>query len=113
MRSLVTAIVVLILGIVPLAWSAIDFFFAFTQSSIDSQAEKVTDERDRYIAMKSSRKVLLITNYVIGAACFIAMFLFAVFKWEQLLTVTITLCAVLFLMLFVVIGRNSYYEKHE
>lgn len=133
MRSLVTAIAVLILGIaclgiaafrgmetrfliagiVPLAWSAIDFFFAFTQSSIDSQAEKVTDERDRYIAMKSSRKVLLIANYVIGAACFIAMFLFAVFKWEQLFTVTITLCAVLFLMLFVVIGRNSYYEKHE
>lgn len=65
MRSFVTAIVVLILGIVPLAWSAIDFFFAFTQSSIDSQAEKVTDERDRYIAMKSSRKALLITNYVI------------------------------------------------
>lgn len=30
--------------------------------------------------MKSSRKALLITNYVIGAACFIAMFLFAVFK---------------------------------
>ena len=61
---------VLILGIVPLAWSAIDFFFAFTQSSIDSQAEKVTDERDRYIAMKSSRKALLITNYVIGAGEF-------------------------------------------
>lgn len=54
----------LIAGIVPLAWSAIDLFFAFTQSSIDSQAEKVTDERDRYIAMKSSRKALLITNYV-------------------------------------------------
>lgn len=70
MRSFVTAIVVLILGIVPLAWSAIDFFFAFTQSSIDSQAEKVTDERDRYIAMKSSRKALLITNYVIGAGEF-------------------------------------------
>ena len=72
MRSFVTAIVVLILGIaclgiaafrgmatrfpiagiVPLAWSAIDLFFAFTQSSIDSQAEKVTDERDRYIAEK-------------------------------------------------------------
>lgn len=90
MRSFVTAIVVLILGIaclgiaafrgmatrfpiagiVPLAWSVIDFFFAFTQSSIDSQAEKVTDERDRYIAMKSSRKVLLIANYVIGAGEF-------------------------------------------
>lgn len=90
MRSFVTAIVVLILGIaclgiaafrgmetrfliagiVPLAWSAIDFFFAFTQSSIDSQAEKVTDERDRYIAMKSGRKALLITNYVIGAGEF-------------------------------------------
>lgn len=41
-----------IAGIVPLAWSAIDLFFAFTQSSIDSQAEKVTDERDRYIAEK-------------------------------------------------------------
>lgn len=52
MRSLVTAIVVLILGFVLLAWSVIDLFFAFTQSSIDSQAEKVTDERDRYIAEK-------------------------------------------------------------
>lgn len=52
MRSFVTAIVVLILGFVLLAWSVIDLFFAFTQSSIDSQAEKVTDERDRYIAEK-------------------------------------------------------------
>lgn len=132
MRSFVTAIVVLILGIaclgiaafrgmatrfpiagiVPLAWSAIDLFFAFTQSSIDSQAEKVTDERDRYIAEKQ-RESPADHQLRNGAACFIAMFLFAVFKWEQLLTVTITLCAVLFLMLFVVIGRNSYYEKHE
>lgn len=132
-RSFVTAIVVLILGsvclgiiafrgmearfliagIFLLAWSAINFFSSFTKLSIDKQAEKVTDERDKYITMKSSRKALLITNYLIGAACFINMFLFAVLKWEQLLTVTITLCAVLFLMIFVIIVCNIYYEKHE
>ena len=87
----------LIAGIFLLAWSAINFFSAFTKLSIDNQAEKVTDERDKYITMKSSRKALLITNYLISAACFITMFLFAILKWGQLLTVTITLCAVLFL----------------
>ena len=103
----------LIAGIFLLAWSAINFFSAFTKLSIDNQAEKVTDERDKYITMKSSRKALLITNYLISAACFITMFLFAILKWGQLLTVTITLCAVLFLMLFVIVVCNIYYEKHE
>ena len=132
-RSFVTAIIVLILGgvcfgiiafrgmetrlliagIILLAWSAINFFSAFTKLSLDKQSERVTDERDKYITMKSSIKALLITNYLISAACFINMFLFAILKWEQLLTVAITLCVVLFLMLFVIIVCNIYYEKHE
>lgn len=132
-RSFVTAIIVLILGIVCfgiiafsgmetrfliagiflLAWGAVNLFSAFTQTSIDKQAEKVTDERDNYIVMKSSRKALLITNYLISAACFINVFLFAIFEWELLLTVIITLCAVLFVMLFVMLACNIYYEKHE
>ncbi len=133
MRSFVTAIIVLILGGVCfgiiafrgmetrlliagfflLAWSAINFFSAFTKLSIDRQAEKVTDERDKYITMKSSRKALLLTNYLISAACFVSIILFVILKWEQLITVTITLCVVLALMLFVLIICNIYYEKHE
>lgn len=133
MKSFVTAIILLILGgvcfgiivlrgmetrlliagIALLAWSAVNFFFAFTKLSVEKQAEKVTDERDKYITMKSGRKALLITNYLISAACFINVFLFAIFKWGQLITVTITLCAVLFLMFFVMLACNIYYEKHD
>lgn len=133
LRNFVTAIIVLILGIVCfvitafrgmetrfliagiflLAFSAVNFFSAFTQISIDKQAEKVTDERDKYIVMKSGRKALMITNYLVSAACFINVFLFAILKWEKLLTVTITLCAVLFVMLFVMLACNIYYEKYE
>jgi hypothetical protein len=132
-RSFVTAIIVLILGgvcfgiiafrgmetglliagIILLAWSAINFFSAFTKLSVDWQAEKVTDERDKYITMKSSRKALLLTNYLISAACFVSIILFVILKWEQLITVAITLCVVLFLMLFVIVVCNIYYEKHE
>lgn len=112
MRSFVTAIVVLILGI-----ACLPGVRSISSSPLLNQVLTAKPKRSRTNAIdilrKSGRKALLITNYVIGAACFIAMFLFAVFKWEQLLTVTITLCAVLFLMLFVVVGRNSYYEKHE
>ena len=103
----------LIAGIILLAWSAINFFSAFTKLSLDKQAEIVTDERDKYITMKSSRKALLITNYLIGAACFISVFLYGILKWEQLVTVAITLCAVLALMFLVIIICNVYYEKHD
>lgn len=132
-RSFVTAIIALILGgvcfgiivfhgmeiglliagIILLAWSAINFFSAFTGSSIDKQAEIVTDERDEYITLKSSKKALLITEYLIGAASFISVFLFYILKWEQLITVVITLCVVLALMFFVVIICNIYYEKRD
>lgn len=103
----------LIAGIILLSWSAVSFFSAFTQKTIDKQAEKITDERDKYIIMKSSRKTLVITNYLITAACLINVFLFAVLKWEVFLTITITLCAVLFVILFVTLACSIYYEKNE
>lgn len=133
LRSFITAITTLILGIICicifvlhsmetkflvagiflLVWSAISFLSAFTKGGIENQAEKITDERDKYIVMKSNRKALIITNYLIGAACFIGVVLYAALEWEILLSVIITLCVVLFIMFFVMLGCNIYYEKRE
>lgn len=101
----------LIAGIFLIAWSAVGFFSAFTGESMVSQAEKAIDERDKYIVMKSSRKALQITNYLIGAACFISIFLYAVLKGGIFLTISITLCAVLVIMFMVMLLTNIYYEK--
>lgn len=63
-----------------LAWSAVPFFAAFTPTSIDEQAAKITDERDNYIAMKSSRKTLRIMSTCMATVCFINVFLYAVLR---------------------------------
>lgn len=95
LRNFVTAIIILILGIICfgitifhgmeprfliagiflITWSASSFFSAFTRESMVNQAEKEIDERDKYIVMKSGRKALQITNYLISAICFISLFL--------------------------------------
>lgn len=133
LRNFVTAIITLILGIICIGiiifhgmetrfliagiflitWSAVSFFSAFTGESTVSQAEKAIDERDKYIVMKSSRKALQITNYLIGAACFISIFLYAVLRGEIFLTISIALCAVLVTMFIVMLLTNIYYEKRE
>lgn len=99
-------------GILLLAWSAVSFFSAFTKSSLVKQAERAADERDRYLVMKSSHKTLRLTNFFIGAACLACVVLYAIFRWEVLLVVTITLCAILFLMFFIFLFTDFYYEAH-
>lgn len=103
----------LIAGIFLITWSAISFFSAFTKESIVNQTAKAIDERDKYIIMKSSRKALQITNYLISATCFINIFLYAVLMKKIFLTVSITLCAVLVSMFIIMLLTNIYYEKHE
>lgn len=131
-RALITAAVTLILGVISLcvfmlqdqerrflmagmillAWSAVSFFSAFTKSSLVKQADRAADERDRYLVMKSSHKALRLTNSLIGAICLACVVLYAIFRWDVLLVVTITLCATLFLMFFILLFTNLYYESH-
>ena len=131
-RALITAAVTLILGVISLcvfmlqdqerrflmagmillAWSAVSFFSAFTKSSLVKQADRAADERDRYLVMKSSPKTLRLTNSLIGAVCLACVVLYAIFRWDVLLVVTITLCATLFLMFFILLFTNLYYESH-
>lgn len=103
----------LIAGMILLAWSAVSFFSAFTKSSFVKQAERTADERDRYLVLKSSHSALRLINALIGSACLVCVVLYAIFQWDVLLVITITLCAILFLMFFALLFTNLYYEAHE
>ena len=102
----------LMAGMILLVWSAVSFFSAFTKSSLVKQADRAADERDRYLVMKSSHKTLRLTNSLIGAICLACVVLYVIFRWDVLLVVTITLCATLFLMFFILLFTNLYYESH-
>ena len=64
------------------------------------------------LVMKSSHKALRLTNSLIEAVCLACVVLYAIFRWDVLLVVTITLCAILFLMFFILLFTNLYYESH-
>ena len=102
----------LMAGMILLAWSAVSFFSAFTKSSFVKQAERTADERDRYLVLKSSHSALRLINALIGIACLVCVVLYAIFQWDVLLVVTITLCITLFLMFFTLLFTNLYYEAH-
>lgn len=132
-RSLITAVVTLTLGVICLCvfflrdqerrflmagmillvWSAVSFFSALTKGSFVKQAERTADERDRYLVLKSSHSALHLINALIGSACLVCVVLYAIFQWDVLLVVTITLCVILFLMFFALLFANLYYEARE
>ena len=97
-----------------IAWSIVSYFTAFTQKGATTeQAAESVDERDLYIAQRSGHMTLLISNYLLFGGCFLGLLLYGIFKNTVLLTVAVTLCGTLILMLIVLICTNIWFEKHD
>lgn len=103
----------LIAGMILLVWSAVSFFSSLTKDNTQTQSKPAADERDEYLILKSSRTTLRLINALIRIACLVFVVLYAIFQWTVLLVVTITLCVTLFLMFFALLFTNLYYEAHE
>lgn len=96
------------------------FLFSITdiKRSLSKSASKeditaANDERDRYIILKTSHKVLQIINIVNYIIILTSMVMYAVTKNQFWLSWCI-LSGVYFTVLFVTeISVNIYYEKHE
>lgn len=99
--------------IILIAWSIVSYFTAFTQKGVAEQAVEYADERDQHIAQCSSHKTLLISNYFLFGGCFFGLLLYGIFKNSVFLTVAVTLCGTLVMMLIILICTNIWFEKHN
>ena len=71
----------------------------------------MADERDVWIAMQSSRAALRWSNSLILGGSLVFGLLYGVWKQPFFLTVAMTLCAVLVLLLVALLAANIYFEK--
>lgn len=93
--------------------AAMNFIRRFSGWDILEELEESADERDIYLAMRSSHISARILNYVLYTVFFINIVLYGVFKSTIFITVAGTLCVVLMLTFIVFLCVNHYLEKHE
>ncbi len=94
------------------AWSAVSWSMAFTRKGMVEQPAASADERDRYIAQRSSHAALRISNYLLLGGCWIGLLLYGICKSAVFLTVAATLCGVLVIMFIAFICANVWFERH-
>ena len=102
-----------IVGVIALLWACVSFSISFTNQSSTKMLEKATDERDKYIAMKSAQATLKIINYLCSAFCFICLVLYGIFKNATFIVVAVVLCSVLLTLFITMLFTSMYYEKHD
>ena len=86
---------------------------AFTQKGFLEELEQQADERDRYLAMKTSHILLQISNYVLCGATFLFLAAYGAWKSPVLLAVAITLCATLLFLFVGMLIINVRLEHQE
>ena len=100
----------LISALLALVWAAIQFVKGFSGDTLPDPAD-LADERDVWIAMKSSRAALRWSNSLVLGGILVFGLLYGVWKQPVFLTVAITLCAVMVLLLVTLLAANIYFEK--
>lgn len=103
----------IISGVILTSWSAISFFNAFNKKGIAEKSLALTDERDRFIVLKSSNTTLKISNYLMGSTCFISLCLYGISKNTVFFIISATLCCCLVAMFLIMLFADIYYNKHE
>lgn len=71
------------------------------------------DERDVYLAMKSSRTAMMIFNKSLFLASVLAFWVYARFGVAFLLPVAVTLAAAVLFLFLLLLGVNLYYERRD
>ena len=96
---------------VVLVWAVTDFYDAFHKKPIEERVAGQADERDVYLAMKSSRAAMMIFNKSLFLASVLAFWVYARFGVAFLLPVAVTLAAAVLFLFLLLLGVNLYYEK--
>lgn len=93
--------------------STVNSIKAFNKKGILEEVVESADERDLYLAMKTSHLVIKSLNYAICSFTFIFLILHAIWKHEYFIIVAVTLSLVLVLIFIVYLIVNIYLEKQE
>lgn len=86
---------------------------AFTKKGILEELEDTADERDLYVAMRTSHVLLKITNYVLCTFTFLFLIAYSAWKASSFLIISMTLCAVTVFIFIAFLCINIYFEKNE
>lgn len=95
------------------ALALVNYSRSLSQKGILEELEQQSDERDRYLVMKTSHILLQITNYVLCGATFLFLVAYGAWKSPILLAVAITLCAILLFLFIGTLIINTRLEHQE
>lgn len=98
-------------GFVTLIWAVVDFYDAFHKSPIEERVSGQVDERDVYLAIKSSCTAMGIFNKTLFIVSVLRFWLYARCKMEFLLPVAVTLSETVLFLFVLLLCVNLYYEK--
>lgn len=126
-RALASGVIATAVGILALsAWAAgagnrfllaalalVNYSRSLSQKGVLEELEQQSDERDRYLVMKTSHILLQITNYVLCGATFLFLAAYGAWKSPILLAVAITLCAILLFLFIGTLIINTRLEHQE
>ena len=94
-----------------LVWGLVQLYEAFHTKGAAELAAALADERDHYLAAKSSQRALGIFSCLLLAACFALLFSYGLWKRPELLGALAALCAAAVVLFVLLLGVNIYYEK--
>lgn len=103
----------IISSILLFALSIVNFIRAFTKKGTLEKLAEHADERDIYIVSKTSYLTIKIITYTLSVLTFMLLLLYGVYKYQYLMIIASTLCAILVLMFFIYLSVNIYLERHE
>ena len=92
-------------------WAVVDFYDGFHRQPIEERVSSPADERDVYLAMKSSRTAMGIFNKCLFIASVLCFWFYSRWEIAFLLPVAVTLCAAVFFLFVLLLCVNLYYEK--
>ena len=101
----------LAVGFITGVWADTDFYEAFHKEPIEERVGGQGDERDVFLAMKSSRTAMGIFNKVLFLASVLSLWGFAKFDLAFLLPVGVTLSGAVLFLFLLLLCVNLYYEK--
>jgi hypothetical protein len=106
LKYIIGALLLIVLAIV-------DFIFSLKKDDNKAEKASLADERDRYVVMKSGRKTLQITNWILGGLITICVVLYGITRQKAFIVASMVFCLVILIMFVVLLIVNTYYEKHE
>ena len=92
-------------------WAVTDFYEAFHTKPIEERVGGQGDERDVFLAMKSSRTAMSIFNKVLVSASVLSLWGYAKLDLAFLLPVGVTLCGAVLFLFLLLLCVNLYYQK--